>query len=31
MKIRDIAEKLQIDPIEPPREKPKRSRAGGES
>jgi hypothetical protein len=30
MKIRDIAERLQLDVIESPREKPKRTRSGGE-
>jgi hypothetical protein len=30
MRIRDIADRLQIDLIESPRQKPKRSRAGGE-
>jgi len=30
MKIRDIADRLQIDLIESPRRKPKRSRVGGE-
>jgi hypothetical protein len=30
MRIRDIAERLQLDLIESPREKPKHTRSGGE-